>query len=61
MHANPEFPTLRMVAHPLVPVAGELPVVRPDVDADALRRTAAPAPRVEHWRRRLDEVRRLPA
>jgi O-succinylbenzoate synthase len=50
-----------VVAQPLLPVAGELPVVRPDADADALRRTAAPAPRVEHWRRRLDEVRRLPA
>ncbi len=50
-----------VVADPLVPVAGELPVTRPDVDADALRRTAAAEERSEHWRRRLDEVRRRPA
>jgi len=50
-----------VLAHPLLPVAGELSVARPDVDDEALRRTAAPADREDHWRRRLDEVRRLPA
>jgi O-succinylbenzoate synthase len=50
-----------VLAQPLLPVAGELSVARPDADDEALRRTAAPADREGHWRRRLDEVRRLPA
>jgi O-succinylbenzoate synthase len=50
-----------VVAHPLAPVAGELAVARPDLDEGALGRTAATEDRAEHWLRRLDEVRRLPA
>jgi O-succinylbenzoate synthase len=47
-----------VTSHPLLVVDGELAVRRPD--ADALERTAAPPDRVQHWLRRLDEVRRLP-
>lgn len=42
---------------PLLPVAGRLPVGRPEVDPAALERLAAPAERVEHWERRLAAVR----
>jgi O-succinylbenzoate synthase len=45
-----------VVASPLLPVDGALPVVRPDVDPMALRRTAAPAERAEHWRDRFAAV-----
>lgn len=41
---------------PLLPVDGMLPVVRPEVDDDSLRRLAAPADRVAHWRDRLASV-----
>ncbi|MGN0063613.1 MAG: o-succinylbenzoate synthase [Nocardioides sp.] len=48
-----------VVGAPLLPVDGELPVVAPRVDADALARLAAPADRVAHWERRLAEVREV--
>ena len=41
---------------PLLPVDGMLPVTRPDVDDEALRRLAAPEDRADHWRRRLEAV-----
>ena len=48
-----------VVTEPLLPVDGRLPVRRPEVDRDRLARLAAPADRVEHWRRRLADVARL--
>ncbi|MBZ5734809.1 o-succinylbenzoate synthase [Nocardioides sp. TRM66260-LWL] len=48
-----------VVAAPLLPVEGHLPVGRPDVDEAALDRLAAPAERVRHWQERLDAVRAL--
>jgi o-succinylbenzoate synthase len=45
-----------VVVEPLLPRGGELPVVRPDVDPAALRRTAAAADRVAHWRQRLAAI-----
>jgi o-succinylbenzoate synthase len=44
---------------PLLPTDGRLPVVRPEVDPDALERTRATEDRVAHWRARLAEVRAL--
>jgi O-succinylbenzoate synthase len=44
-----------VVVHSLLPLDGELPVVRPEVDPDALVRTQAPPDRVEHWRQRVTE------
>ena len=45
-----------VVAEPLLPVDGFLPVRRPSVDPAALDRVAASAGRVEHWDRRIAEV-----
>ncbi len=45
-----------VAASPLLPVDGALAVRPVEVDEDALARLAAPADRVEHWRRRLAEV-----
>jgi O-succinylbenzoate synthase len=45
-----------VVVEPLLPVDGELPVVRPEVDRDALARLSPPADRVEAWTRRLAAV-----
>jgi O-succinylbenzoate synthase len=45
-----------VVASPLLPSDGALPVVRPEPEADALTRTAAPADRVAHWQARLAAV-----
>jgi len=45
-----------VVVEPMLPVAGALPVVRPEVDTEALARTAASPDRVEHWRRRLAAI-----
>ena len=45
-----------VVAEPLLPVDGALPVRRPEVDAGKLERLAASPDRVEHWRRRMAEV-----
>ena len=44
---------------PLLPVDGALPVRRPEVDADALDRLAAPPGRVAHWEARLAACRAL--
>ena len=41
---------------PLLPRDGQLPVVRPDVDPDALQRTRAGDDRVLHWRERLAAI-----
>jgi o-succinylbenzoate synthase len=46
-----------VVADPLLPVDGALPVVRPAPDPVAVGRTRAPADRERHWRRRLAEMR----
>ncbi|PWN01956.1 O-succinylbenzoate synthase [Nocardioides silvaticus] len=48
-----------VVADPLLPVDGALPVLRPVIDAGALDRVAAPSDRVAHWEARLAEVRAL--
>ena len=45
-----------VVTEPMLPVDGMLPVARPEVDAAALARLAAPADRVAHWRDRLAAV-----
>jgi O-succinylbenzoate synthase len=49
-----------VVADPLLPRDGRLPVVRPEVDEAALDRTRAPDVRREHWERRLQAVGSLP-
>src|SRR3954454_21512053 len=59
--ATVQLLTADVVAEPLVPVDGELPVVRPEVDPDALIRTQAPPDRWEHWQRRLSELIEDPA
>ncbi|WP_027860637.1 o-succinylbenzoate synthase [Marmoricola sp. URHB0036] len=45
-----------VVADPLLPVDGALPVRRPTVDAARLQQLAASPEREEHWRRRMAEV-----
>ena len=45
-----------VVADPLLPVDGSLPVRRPTVDAARLAQLAASPERMEHWRRRMAEV-----
>ncbi len=45
-----------VVTEPMLPVDGMLRVARPEVDAAALARLAAPADRVAHWRDRLASV-----
>jgi O-succinylbenzoate synthase len=45
-----------VVADPLLPIDGAIPVRRPDVDPDALARLGAPPDRVAHWAARLAEV-----
>jgi o-succinylbenzoate synthase len=42
-----------VTADPLLPVDGSLPVRRPEPDAGALERLAAPVEAVDHWRARL--------
>ena len=49
-----------LAVHPLLPVAGLLPVGVPAVDPTALERLAAAPERVAHWEARLAEVRALP-
>jgi o-succinylbenzoate synthase len=46
-----------VVDEPLLPVGGVLQVRRPEVSSALLARWSAEAERVEHWARRLDEVR----
>ena len=48
-----------VVAEPLLPVDGALPVRRPVLDLEAVRRLAAPPERAAHWAARLAEVRRV--
>ena len=48
-----------LAVHPLLPVAGRLPVGTPAVDPAALERLAAAPERVAHWEARLAEVRAL--
>jgi O-succinylbenzoate synthase len=45
-----------VVARPLLPLDGTLPVVRPEVDVVAIRRLRADPTRVEAWSRRLAEA-----
>jgi len=45
-----------VVTDPMLPVDGMLRVSRPEVDDAALKRLAAPADRVAHWRERLASV-----
>jgi O-succinylbenzoate synthase len=45
-----------VVAEPLLPQDGSLPVVRPEADDTALARTAAGPDRVAHWQARLAAV-----
>ena len=45
-----------VAVEPLLPRDGALPVLRPEVDAAALRRTAAAEDRVQHWRERLAAI-----
>jgi O-succinylbenzoate synthase len=47
-----------LVREPLLPVAGALPVVRPEPEAGLLARWAATPDRAGHWERRLAEVMR---
>jgi O-succinylbenzoate synthase len=46
-----------VVVAPLLPRDGQLPVVRPEVDPDALSRTRATEDRGRHWRQRVEEIR----
>jgi o-succinylbenzoate synthase len=55
--ATVQLLTADVVAEPLVPVHGMLPVRPPRVDPHALDRLAATADRVAHWEARLAEVR----
>jgi O-succinylbenzoate synthase len=45
-----------VAVEPLLPRDGALPVRRPEVDEDALRRTAAPGDRARHWQERLAAI-----
>jgi len=49
-----------VVSDPLLPRDGELPVVHPEVDADALHRNSAPDDRVRHWQDRLAAIGSTP-
>jgi o-succinylbenzoate synthase len=48
-----------VVTDPLLPVEGQLPVLRPDVDPGAVRRLAAPADALRRWQQRLAAVETL--
>ena len=48
-----------VVAEPLRPVDGELPVLRPEVDPAALAAAAADTETADRWRQRLDRVAEL--
>ncbi len=45
-----------VVAQPLLPVDGYLPVRRPEVDDTAMARLTAAPDRIEHWRSRMADV-----
>lgn len=51
--------TADVVADPLLPVGGELPVARPEPRADLVSTLAADGATAERWRRRLAAVRAL--
>jgi O-succinylbenzoate synthase len=55
--ATVQLLTADVVAEPLLPVDGFLPVGMPVVDPAALDLAAATADRVAHWQARLAEVR----
>jgi O-succinylbenzoate synthase len=55
--ATVQLLTADVVAEPLLPVDGMLPVRPPRVDPHALDQLAAAADRVAHWEARLAEVR----
>ncbi|WP_392390650.1 o-succinylbenzoate synthase [Nocardioides sp. L-11A] len=57
--ATVQLLTSDVVAAPLLPVDGALPVVRPLVDAGRLAAVAADPARVRHWEARLAAVRAL--
>lgn len=57
--ATVQLLTSDVVAAPLLPVDGALPVVRPLVDAGRLAAVAADPARVVHWEARLAAVRAL--
>ena len=57
--ATVQLLTADVVAEPLLPVDGFLPVRRPHVDPAALDLLAATDDRVAHWEARLAEVRGL--
>src|SRR3954447_6784330 len=50
-----------VVGEPLLPVDGELPVVRPEVDPATLAAVAAAPDRERHWRLRTEEAARFAA
>ncbi|MEP7090176.1 MAG: o-succinylbenzoate synthase [Nocardioidaceae bacterium] len=54
--ATVQLLTEDVVAHPLLPLDGELTVIRPEVDPVALARTAASGDRVAHWQRRMAAI-----
>jgi O-succinylbenzoate synthase len=55
--ATAQLLTADVVAHPLLPVDGEIRVDRPDVDAALLGAVTADASTRDRWRTRLDAVR----
>ncbi len=57
--ATVQLLTSDVVAHPLLPVDGALPVHRPTVDVRQLTALGAAPDRVEHWEARLAAVREL--
>ena len=57
--ATVQLLTADVVAAPLLPVDGALPVTRPVVDEAALAALAASPERVAHWEARLAEVRAI--
>lgn len=57
--ATVQLLTADVVAHPLLPVDGALPVQRPSVDVQQVELLAAAPDRVEHWEARLAAVRAL--
>jgi O-succinylbenzoate synthase len=57
--ATVQLLTSDVVAHPLLPVDGALPVLRPTVDVRQLTALGAAPDRVEHWEARLAAVREL--
>lgn len=57
--ATVQLLTSDVVAHPLLPVDGALPVQRPTVDVQQLTALGAAPDRVEHWEARLAAVRSL--